>query len=236
MILAAADGRAAGRLTLEREIGSALPAGGARDADEALATAAAASLAGGWGSVALAELGSADEGAQAKAMAGVPELLDGRVRRTAATETARAFNDERDDILILLGGGELEGRVPPHDVVQPGLFKVWSAVLDRVTCAACFGMDGTVLEAAKTFKSGPPPLHPNCRCVVEHVIIPKPERLEDIAIDYDLFKQELVDVIRERREISDRQALRFVTESLGTKRSPSALTKRFANEPYATRR
>jgi hypothetical protein len=161
--------------------------------------------------------------------------------RTASTEVARAFNHERNGIIIDLGGGL--GGPEPSDLGAPlgpqrpgpGLFKVWSAILDRATCPACFRADGEIVEAHVAFTAGEMPLHPHCRCLVEHVIVSKPERLEDIAIDYDLFKQELRDVIRERREISDRHALSFASDSLGESRSPLALTRRFYDESYATR-
>lgn len=167
----------------------------------------------------------------------VANTLEARVARVAVTETARAFNDERHRLIVELGAWDDEHHGPPdRQEPKPGLFKVFSAILDRLTCPRCIRADGEIVEANKPFKAGTPPLHPNCRCIVEHLIVPKPERLEDIAIDYELFKQELADVIAENRIISDRQALKFASESLGDKRSPVVLTKRFANEPYATRR
>jgi hypothetical protein len=67
-----------------------------------------------------------------------------------------------------------------------------------------------------------PPVHPNC------VRIPRPERLEDIGIDYAAFKAELRDVIRERREESARHPKAFLAESMGERRrSPLVLTGRF---------
>lgn len=205
--------------------------------DDALAAAAAATLAGAWSTASLGTIAGAPDAELARALLGVLDQLDGKLRRVAATEVARAFNDERESILIVLGGGGTRADgLRPADQPRPGLFKVYSAVLDRLTCARCFRADGETIEPHKSFRAGPPPLHPNCRCIVEHVIVAKPERLEDIAIDYDLFKQELAQVIAERRIISDRQALRFTTDSLGARRSPEVLTKRLANEPYATRR
>lgn len=205
--------------------------------DSAAATAAAAGLAAAWGSAALSGLAAAADGAEARALAKLPGLLDGRARRTASTETAYAFNDETEALLAELV--TIRGSSAPRRgdaVPEPGMFKVYSAILDAHTCAVCFAEDGEVVELAKSFKTGPPPLHPSCRCVVEHIIVPKPERLEDIEIDYDLFKEEVADVIREGRARGEREALAFVAESLGSKRSPVALTKRFASEPYATRR
>ena len=239
-IRAQQDARAAGRARLAEDFGPLPSVADTLIADEALAAVAGSTLSAAWATAALS-LATGDEGTPA-ALAGLTRLIEPRLVRTASTEVARAFNDERNGILIDLGGGlgdfeppELGDPLGPRPP-GPGLFKVWSAVLDRVTCARCFACDGEIVEAHASFSAGEMPLHPHCRCLLEYVIISKPERLEDIAIDYELFKQEVRDIIRERREISDRHALGFVSDSLGEKRSPLALTKRFSEERYAVRR
>jgi hypothetical protein len=140
----------------------------------------------------------------------------GSLERIAVTETASAFNDERRRMYADLSKSSL----------APEFFKVWNAVLDRRTCAFCFRKDGQVRTVAESFGETPP-VHPNCRCVVDVVRIPQPERLEDVGIDYASFKAELRDVIRERREETGRHAAAFLTESMGERRSPMVLTDRF---------
>lgn len=231
-----------GRAGLEAELDRVFPLSvSTAELDAAASFIAASSITAAWGAAALAAL-AAD-----KSPSKAARSVDPNVQRSVATEVASAFNGERDRLLIDLGEmGGIDGAGGGRlDTRTPGMYKVWSAVLDRVTCARCFGADGEVVELHKEFKGGfPPPLHPNCRCVVEHVIVPKPERIDDISIDYDLFKAELRDVIREGRVKvdaagqGDRHSLGFVSDSLGAgrNRSPKALTKRLANEDYATRR
>lgn len=198
--------------------------------DEVASSVTSTGLAAAWGAAALA-IAAQDGGARDYAT--LSSVVDGRLTLTVMTETARTFNDEREAILVQLGA---ESVPPEHDGgprrSAPGAYKVWSAILDGRTCSQCFAADGEIAEMHAGFKAGAPPLHPRCRCIVEHVVIPKPERLEDIGIDYALFKEELRDVIREQREISDRHALAFVSESLGPKRSPEVLTKRFREGKY----
>lgn len=193
--------------------------------DETIAFVSAAGLTAAWGAAVLSTIAA---GGDVRKVAGV---LTPNVERTAATEAAGGFNDERSRILVDLGGGDDDGGIGTGDGTEarkfPGLYKVWSAFLDGKTCSRCFAADGEVVEVHKPFKAGAIPLHPRCRCLVEHVIVPKPERLEDIAIDYELFKEELRDLIREGRVDGDRHALDFVSNSLGKSRSPKTLTKRF---------
>jgi SPP1 gp7 family putative phage head morphogenesis protein len=156
-----------------------------------------------------------DEGEGHFARAFSPTPLDYRLRRIAATETARAFNDER------------LAETRAHHEPRAGVFKVWSAVLDRRTCAYCFDRDGRTFELeAKVGES--PPVHVCCRCVWEFVWVPHPERLEDIGLDLEAFKREMRDVIRERRVPSERHAAAFVRASMGRTRSPVVLTRKFA--------
>jgi SPP1 gp7 family putative phage head morphogenesis protein len=42
----------------------------------------------------------------------------------------------------------------------------WEAILDPRTCPICRPLDGTTAPRPSDFPSGPPPLHPLCRCVV----------------------------------------------------------------------
>lgn len=49
---------------------------------------------------------------------------------------------------------------------QPPQQWRWNAVLDPRTCPVCRPLDGTTARTPQAFPSGPPPLHPLCRCVV----------------------------------------------------------------------
>jgi hypothetical protein len=224
ILTARADARAASRGALPPHVGPPAPLGGldAHEEDRAAAHTSAGSYAAAWGAAAMAAVLAAEEAESAELPA--VGILEPRIARTAATEVARAFNDERDRIFdeVLDGGNE------------PGLYKVWSAVLDRRTCSFCFGMDGQVRALHESFGS-PLPSHPNCRCFVELVDVPKPERLDDIAIDYESLKAEIADVIRERREVSGRHARGFIRKSMGPRRSPVALTEKFGRATYAER-
>lgn len=237
-IVARQAARHAGRERLGVELGRELPSaveGWA--ADDAAALAASGALSSSWGSSALGLISTTSSAAtNARSMATLPGVIDGRVRRTAATEVAYAFNDERDEALVHFANEIFGPPDGPREPVRPapGMFKVWSAVLDGRTCERCFAADGDIVALHESLKAGAPPLHPWCRCLVEHVIVGKTERLEDIGIDYAALKAEIRDVIREGRVISERHAVGFVSDSLGSKRSAEVLTRRFREERYAT--
>jgi hypothetical protein len=42
----------------------------------------------------------------------------------------------------------------------------WNAILDPKTCPICRPLHNTTAEAPWSFPEGPPPVHPQCRCVV----------------------------------------------------------------------
>ena len=208
---AIADGRADTRALARRDLAAELPAAepsalsGREEDDAASAHTAAASYASAWGAAAMAAvIAASDEPVGGQ---------DHRLRRISATESAAAFNDERRRLYDDIGDA-------------PGTFKVWSAVLDRKTCHFCFGKDGQTARLHEGL-GAMPPVHPFCRCTIELVRVPHPERLDDIAFDYALFKEEMADVIRERRAVSDRHAGAFVRETMGARRSPEVLTEKF---------
>lgn len=223
------EARIEGRERLQAELGHSFPITFEAEADAAASFISAAGLTAAWGNAALSAIAASAPVSKA-ATAIAPS-----VERTVATEVARSFNDERHSLLVTIGGGhggpDEEDRERHHPA--KGMFKIWSALLDGKTCSRCFEADGEIVELTAAFTHGTPPLHPHCRCVIEHILVPRPERLEDISIDYDLFKQELRDIIREGRAGSERHALGFASDSLGATRSPQALTRRFADEPYA---
>lgn len=47
----------------------------------------------------------------------------------------------------------------------PVAYWQWQAVLDPRTCPICVQLDGTTAETLAAFEYGPPPQHPNCRCI-----------------------------------------------------------------------
>lgn len=82
--------------------------------------------------------------------------LDFMLRRTAATEVAHAFNDER----------ERQTDEVSKAYTAPFVIKVWDATLDKRTCNVCARRDGTLQFIGLSFPDdGPGKVHPNCRCV-----------------------------------------------------------------------
>lgn len=193
------------------------PLSGRGEHDDVAAHAAASSWSAAWAMAAMALVLTDEDPSRAPVAAA--RARAGSLERAAATETSSAFNDERRRIYGDLAKSSL----------APELFKVWSAVLDRRTCAFCFGKDGQVRALHESFGGETPPVHPYCRCVVELVRVPKPERLEDIGLDYqESFKRELRDAIRERRDdLGGRHATAFIKDSMRARRSPAVLTDRF---------
>jgi hypothetical protein len=222
LVWARSDARTSGRDSLRGALAmaDAHPLSGRDEHDTLAAHSAAGAWTAAWATTATALVLADEDPSRAPitaARARAPSL-----ERIAATETASAFNDERRRAYGDLAKSSL----------APELFKVWSAVLDRRTCAFCFGKDGQVRALHESFGETPP-VHPNCRCIVELVRVPRPERLEDIGLDYASFKAELRDVIRERREESGRHATAFLADSMDARRrSPLVLTARFRNRPY----
>ena len=140
--------------------------------DNASTDAAAASLSVSWlaGATAAAWTWAEDDGQAtlAAAVAASSQALDGRVRRTAATETARAFADGRDE-----GMGWV---VEKHGEAQwfPAVLKIWNAVNDRRVCPRCAALDGKITLLGLPFPGRLEPgyVHPHCRCVPGIVFLP----------------------------------------------------------------
>lgn len=57
-----------------------------------------------------------------------------------------------------------QGRAAPLAEV-PVSYWQWQAVLDPRTCPICRELDGSTAETLDGFQFGPPPQHPNCRCI-----------------------------------------------------------------------
>lgn len=83
----------------------------------------------------------------------------------ARTESAAAFNAERDEVLRR-----------SVDMIQRSrgkllLFKTWDADLDKRTCSVCEGLHGTTVAINESFPIAMP-AHPNCRCMTTVIMMP----------------------------------------------------------------
>lgn len=80
--------------------------------------------------------------------------LDFMLRRTAATEVAHAFNDER----------ERQTDEVSKAYAVPFIVKVRDETLDKRTCKVCARADGTLQFIGLSFPGDWPDMaHPNCR-------------------------------------------------------------------------
>lgn len=157
--------------------------------DEAHANAVGHSFAARWAQSVLALIVAAEEDedprVQFKARL-VMQRLDKRVGVIAATETAGAFNDQHDSALEGELGDEVDAQGKKRKWV-PFLVKRWNAVLDRRTCATCRDYDGEITPLGFEFSGHEdgPPIHANCRCVTQLILLPVPlserdgEEIED---------------------------------------------------------
>lgn len=98
----------------------------------------------------------------------VLEQIDFRIRRIAATETARAFNNEHDE-----GVGYVAAQHKGSRWIA-GLFKRWDAMFDRRVCATCRGHDGELALVGTSFTHDdrPAEVHAICRCLDSLVFLP----------------------------------------------------------------
>lgn len=139
--------------------------------DDLSAHAAATSLASAWGQRALAKVLKWSDDPSGSLAAQVRKTIpesDRKVRTIATTETARAYSDEHDE-----GCGSVAEE---HEASTwfGAVFRVWSAILDRATCAECAAHDGETALMGMGFDQGDEPgqIHPNCRCSASLVVIP----------------------------------------------------------------
>lgn len=138
--------------------------------------------------------GQLEEGAKPReAVAVAAKGLDGRLRVIATTETARAYNVEREAELsnyfersrlqVAADEGRLAAELDqtpapqrrPFPAVAGTLvpFKWWNAAGDKRTCGRCDQLDGTVLPLNIPWPDGPPgSIHPNCRCTDDIILMP----------------------------------------------------------------
>jgi SPP1 gp7 family putative phage head morphogenesis protein len=121
--------------------------------DRAHALAAGASLSSQWTSLTLGKVNqwrASPDKPLGELIKSVETPMQPRVARTAAVETAQAFNDER----------RIVSRNTDADTTW-----VWSAVLDQRTCPECDALDGKSWRSEDDVPASPP-IHPMCRCVL----------------------------------------------------------------------
>jgi hypothetical protein len=170
--------------------GSPLPEAGEREspehADGAAADAAAKAFAAAWLTATLEAMTADEVGDPIAAMQSAAEAQGYRLDRTAATEVARAFNDEREAIAAdqaeQAAAAAAEGR---GWLLLP--LKVWLADLDRNTCKRCADLHGTTRPLGFAFPGDEVPghMHPLCRCATGLLPAPIPLPANDAAIDIE---------------------------------------------------
>ena len=123
------------------------------------ATMAAESLAAQWRGIALQAASSADRDGKdaARAIARSGQALKPRSERTAATESAHAYNDEHRELV--------RGFAKYDDELDEMLMREWSAMIDA--CERCWPHDGERVGIDEAFSGGDEPgsMHPRCLCV-----------------------------------------------------------------------
>lgn len=99
----------------------------------------------------------------------------GGPKRTAATETSRAYNDEHREAAF----EAVEEIAAVYPEIAPWLVRMWSAILDGRVCRECKAHDGEITTLGGHFEGGDEPgeLHPNCRCTGLIVAVPRTARL-----------------------------------------------------------
>ena len=152
--------------------------------DDALAQAAALSLAGAWQGLAIASTAKAIrvETDVRRAIAETPVRIRPRIARIAATENAEAYSDEHLQALVDAMDFDRTYRDGKFaDAIEEELVRQWSALLDDRTCIECADQDGEVAEADGMYDSGLEPgfVHANCRC--QDIIIPRADAIKEVS-------------------------------------------------------
>lgn len=140
--------------------------------DAAHAQVAAESLASQWRGLARHSIAAAERKGDHpyRGISRSGDLLLPRIKRTAVTETAHAYNDEhREAARDAERYGLLDGDV---------LLREWSALLDRRTCPECSALHGAHAPLHGSFpgRNEPGNMHPNCRCIEVMVAVPVSKR------------------------------------------------------------
>lgn len=175
---AAARARARGRLVAE--LGAAGIIIGAHEwqpshrseEDDAHAASSADSLASQWRQLAIAAvlLSRRKDAPASKAIAATRGSMVARIERTASTEAAQGYNDERRAAmgsLIRFDRTYRDGDLA--DRIESTVGRRWSALVDA--CEKCEPMDGVIVGMSDSFPGDEEPgyVHARCRCIEEIV-------------------------------------------------------------------
>jgi len=106
-----------------------------------------------------------------------------RVDMIAATESAEAFDQQREDDLDAYGRNPAyQAEVNREFAAIP--FKWWNSVLDKRTCRTCSVAHGKIVLLGLDFPEGRPGgVHPHCRCVADIVLLPAWYRRYETALE-----------------------------------------------------
>jgi hypothetical protein len=106
-----------------------------------------------------------------------------RIEIIAATESAEAFDQQREDDLDAYGRSvAYQTEVRREFAAVP--FKWWNAVLDKRTCRTCDVAHGKIVLLGFAFPEGRPGgVHPSCRCVADIVLLPAWYRRYERALE-----------------------------------------------------
>ncbi len=142
--------------------------------------------------------------------------IETRARLIGTTETFDAFEDEVDREIHRFFVEEHGEEEWSHNV-----YHVWSAVMDRATCSACWQLDGKVKPIAQSLGASPP-LHPRCRCFILTFAVPKDlrKKLPGIATDYRRLKGDFGERPDENYPVEE-----FIGQALRTTSPQTALAK-----------
>jgi hypothetical protein len=115
--------------------------------------------------------------------------VEARARLIGTTEVFDAFEDELEREIHQFFTEEAKEEEWSHNI-----YRVWSAVMDKGTCEACWRMDGQIRPITQGFTQSPP-LHPRCRCFVMTLAVPDAVRkkLPGMARDYRLLKEDFAE-------------------------------------------
>jgi hypothetical protein len=151
----------------------ALDAPGEPFEDEPLSEATAGAYVAAWTALAIrtaVRWADAPRGSLAVKLADTDEALDPRLRRAAAVDTVRAYNEEHDELADM--------ALEPHEAAGatwiPAVLKRWDAVLDARVCPTCRAHDGEIVPVGTSFMNGDEPgeVHDYCRCMDTLVFLP----------------------------------------------------------------
>ncbi len=126
--------------------------------------------------------------------------LGALVETQAITQSVDAYADEHAltwrRIAEQVAGtdfGPDDASIEPAARWGEGLYEMNSAILDRKTCAYCFGKDGELERAGVEREGGRAPYHLRCRCSPTMVWIPEAavKAMPGVQLDYEQLKSDV---------------------------------------------